>query len=448
MPVLTPSSRAEEIALFRHQLIAPLVLSDASHGELRARLVEISQQRVRPPRADATRTYSIATLERWYYAFRQHGLEALRPSPRGDRGRARVLTPDQRALLLDIRREHPNASAALILRTLIADGRLTQGAVSVVTLRRLYREHRLDRATLLRKDRGKTRLRWEAARPNALWHGDVCHAAPILVAGTRLPVRIHALLDDTSRFLVAIEVQHTEREVDMLAMLVDALRRRGVPDALYLDNGSTYSGDTLRVACSRLGISLLHARPYDPEARGKMERFWRTLRQGCLDHLGTVASLHDIHVRILAFVDQHYHRAPHAGLMGRTPGDVWTEGLTQRAPDVLDETKLRDALTVRSRRRVRRDSTLSLEGIEWQVAAGFLAGQLVTVAHVPIERPLRPWIEHDDQVYTLEVVDPRANARTPRLHAPPQCEGPPRDFDPAGALLDLQLGRGPRGGES
>ncbi|MER2625459.1 MAG: helix-turn-helix domain-containing protein, partial [Accumulibacter sp.] len=147
MPVLTPSGRAEEIALFRHQLIAPLVLSDTSHGELRARLVEISQQRVRPPRADATRTYSIATLERWYYAFRQHGLEALRPSPRGDRGRARDLTTDQRALLLDIRREHPNASAALILRTLVADGRLTKGAVSVVTLRRLYREHRLDRAT-------------------------------------------------------------------------------------------------------------------------------------------------------------------------------------------------------------------------------------------------------------------------------------------------------------
>jgi len=446
MPVLTPSNRAEEIALFRHQLIAPLVLSDASHGELRARLVEICQQRVRPPRAHATRTYSISTLERWYYTFREHGLEGLRPSPRGDRGRARDLTDEQRDLLLDIRREHPNASAALILRTLIADGRLTKGAVSVVTIRRLYREHRLDRATLLRTDRGKTRLRWEAARPNALWHGDVCHAAPILVAGTRLPVRIHALLDDCSRYIIAIEVQHTEREVDMLAILVDSLRRRGVPDALYLDNGSTYSGDSLRIACSRLGISLLHARPYDPEARGKMERFWRTLRQGCLDHLGTVASLHDIQVRILAFVDQHYHRASHAGLMGRTPAEVWAEGIESRAPDALDESKLRDALTVRSRRRVRKDSTLSLEGIEWQVAAGFLAGQLVTVAHVPIERPLRPWIEHDGQVYPLEVVDPRANARTPRIHAPPEPDRPHRDFDPAGALLDLEVGRAPRGG--
>jgi len=448
MPILTPSSYAEEIALFRHQLIAPLVLSDAIHGELRERLIEISQHRVRPPRADTTRTYSISTLERWYYDFRAHGLEGLRPSPRSDRGRARGLTPEQRDLLLDIRREHPGASAAIILRTLVADGRLTHGAVSIVTVRRLYREHRLDRTTLLRKDGGRTRLRWEAARPNALWHGDVCHGAPLLVSTeTRLPVRIHALLDDCSRYIIAIDVQHTEREVDMLALLMDALRRRGLPDALYLDNGSTYSGDTLRVACSRLGISLLHARPYDPEARGKMERFWRTLRQGCLDHIGAVGSLHDIQVRVLAFIDQHYHHAPHAGLMGKTPAAVWADSLATRAPDGLDEAKLRDALTVRSRRRIRNDSTLSLEGIEWQVAAGFLAGRLVTVAHVPTDRPLRPWIEHEDQAYPLEVVDPRANATTPRVHAPPEPERPHRDFDPAGALLDRQLGRAPRGGK-
>ena len=280
MPVLTPINRAEEIALFRHQLIAPLTLSDLPHGELRERLVQISRQRVRVPLADATRTFSITTLERWYYAFRVGGLEALKPAGRTDRGRGRALTPEVKALLLDIRRENPTASAALILRTLVADGRLTKGAISMVTLRRLYRDHRLDRATLARLDRGKTRLRWEAARPNALWHGDVCHAAPILLAGTRIPVRIHALLDDASRYVVAIEAQHTEREVDMLAILADTLRRRGMPDALYLDNGSTYSGDTLRIACGRLGISLLHARPYDPEARGKMERFWPDFESG------------------------------------------------------------------------------------------------------------------------------------------------------------------------
>jgi transposase InsO family protein len=67
----------------------------------------------------------------------------------------------------------------------------------------------------------------------------------------------------------------------MIGLLARAGRRHGFPDALYLDNGSTYSGGTLRLACERLGVTLIHARPYSPQARGKMERFW--LLRGGLD---------------------------------------------------------------------------------------------------------------------------------------------------------------------
>ncbi len=120
----------------------------------------------------------------------------------------------------------------------------------------------------------------------ALWHGDVCHGPSLRIDGKVRPLRIHALLDDASRYVVALEAHHTEREVDMLGLFVRALRRHGKPDALYLDNGSTYRGDTLATACARLSVSLVHAKPYEPEARGKMERFWRTLREGCLDFVG------------------------------------------------------------------------------------------------------------------------------------------------------------------
>ena len=105
----------------------------------------------------------------------------------------------------------------------------------------------------------------------------------------------------------------------MLDLSIGALRRHGSPAAMYLDNGSTYRGNLLRVACERLGITLIHAKPYDAPARGKMERFWRTLRQGCLDFISPTASLHDVNVRLYAFIDKHYHRSPHGGLMGRTP---------------------------------------------------------------------------------------------------------------------------------
>src|SRR5262249_49069763 len=111
-------------------------------------------------------------------------------------------------------------------------------------------------------------------------------------------------------------------EDDMLDLMLAALRRHGAPGTLYLDNGATYRGDVLRLACERLGVTLIHAQPYDAPARGKMERFWRTLREGCLDHLGTMTSLHDVQVRLLAFLDEHYHRAPHGGLFGRTPAQA------------------------------------------------------------------------------------------------------------------------------
>ena len=91
-----------------------------------------------------------------------------------------------------------------------------------------------------------------------------------------MPLRIHAILDDHSRYVVALAARHTERESEMLALLVQAMRRYGAPDALYLDKGPTYVGETLSTACGRLGIGLIHAKPYDPQSRGARARMQRS----------------------------------------------------------------------------------------------------------------------------------------------------------------------------
>jgi transposase InsO family protein len=439
---LEPEDSAEAIALFRSSVVGALSRRDLDRGELAAELLAISKQAFRPPGATTTRRFSVPTLERWYYAYRHGGLAALRPQPRSDRGRARELTAEQRQLLCDIRREHPSASAPLIVRTLIADGRLQAGAISVATVARLFLEQGLDRLSYRATDAGKTRLRWQAERPGALWHGDVCHGPGLVIAGKSRPLRIHALLDDASRFVVALEAHHAEREVDMLGMLVGALRRHGAPDALYLDNGSTYIGDALRLGCERLGVTLIHARPSDPQARGKMERFWRTLREGCLDHLGSLTALHDVQVRLGAFLDQHYHLAPHAGLMGRTPASVWDASDPDRRSHSIGEDDLRRALTVRERRRVRRDTTVSVDGRAFQLDQGFLAGRVVTVAYALIGND-PPWAEHDGKRFALTPVDAMANGKTTR-RAVEKRPAPTVPFDPAGALLDRAAGRPPR----
>jgi hypothetical protein len=226
----------------------------------------------------------------------------------------------------------------------------------------------------------------------------------------------------------------------MLDLLIKALLEHPRPRLLYLDHGSTYSGETLATACGRLEIQLIHATPGDPQARGKMERWWRTLREGCLDHLGTLGSLHDVQVRLLAFLDQHYHLAPHAGLMGRSPAAVWAEAPT-REEDVVTEESLRNALTVRSRRRVRRDTTVPVAGVDWEIDQGFLAGRIVTVARCLFRPCEPPWVEHDGRRYDLRPVDPKANAHIKRRQRAPSTGVDAVDFDPPKALLDKALRR-------
>lgn len=440
MAELTPKDPAEAVALYRAQIVGPLVHGELGRGDLRTALLALTGQRFRAPRAHSPQSYSIATLERWYYAFRDGGLEALRPKPRKDKGRARDLTDEQKALLLGIREEHPHASVTLIVDTLVADGRLERGAVSPSTVRRLFADKGLDRVSLRgAAGRGKIRLRWQAERPGALWQGDVCHAQSLRVGNVPKPVRVHALLDDASRYVVGLEAMHSEREVDMLALLVRALRKYGPPDALYLDNGSTYRGQALSLACARMGTALVHPRPYDAPARGKMERFWRTLRERCLDFTGSCASLHDLNVRLWAFLDEHYHRTCHAALMGKTPAQVFASA---RAADAFDQAQLVSALTVRARRRVRRDNTLAMDGQDWETSLHFLAGRLVTVARSLAEPDAPPWIEHEGKRFALAQVDPIRNARRSRslsnLDAPHPARVP---FDPPSALLDRAVGR-------
>ncbi len=443
MKEIKVKDHGEDVALFRSEVIGALTRMELSRGELAAAFRDLAKERRRLPGSDHTRTFSVTTLERWYYAYKHDGLAGLRPRRRSDRGRCRKLTPEQRALLVDIRREFPSATVPLILRTLISDGRLDKSAISTSGIQRLYREQGLDRIPMRDASSPKTRLRWEAERPGALWHGDVCHAAAIVVDGEKRPVRIHAMLDDASRYIVAIEARYQEREEDMLELVVGAIRRHGPPDGLYLDNGATYRGDALRVCCGRLGISLRHARPYDPQARGKMERFWRTLREGCLDFMGALSSLHDVNVRIIAFLDTHYHKAPHASLMGRAPETVFREG--ERAPDDVDEQRLRDALTVRVRRRVRRDSTVSIDGVDWELDQGYLAGQVVTAARCLVDPREVPWLEHDDKVLQLHRVDAKKNGTTTRPPRRPLTTTPkpttPTEFDPNRAAMDQLFGK-------
>lgn len=434
---IAPTDHNEAVAIFRASVIGPVMHRELARGQLVHELRELSEQRFRPPDAKSTRTFSVPTLERWLYAYRAKGIDGLRPTRRSDSGYAQELSNEERELLLDIRREHPGASVSLIIDTLVNEGRLEAGKISEPTLRRLYAAAGLPRRAAKKTGGPTTRLRWQAEKPGALWHGDVCHWMACKIAGKTTPVRIHGMLDDASRDSIALEARKTEKEEDMLVILVDAFRRHGLPDAMYFDNGSTYRGDILQTVCARLKITLLHAKPYDPQARGKMERFWRTLREGCLNFITNVESLEDLNARLKAFVDKRYRVSPHGGLLGKTPAKVYAT----RDAKVIDESTLRNALTIRNRRRVSNDSVLSFDGTSWELDQSYLAGQTVTVAHCFATPGEPPWVEHEGKRYVLRPLDAVKNSARKRAQRPDAHEDKPTrfvEFDPVAALMETE----------
>lgn len=427
MPNLEPSPR-EAVAAFRLGIVGDLLARALDRGELRAELIARAQHRYRPPGSPTTRRYHWKTLQRWLYQARQ-GAQRLQPAPR-DRGHALVLDNTQRETLLEIRRSFPSASAELILGEAVRNGVVANGQLSVSTLRRLFHDHDLSRTSLNRATRRALRRKWQADKVGQIWHSDVCHVTVTGLDGRRHAWRVHGLLDDFSRFCPRLEVRETEMERDLLEVFTTGLLGHPAPSVFFVDNGSCYSGNVLAAACQRLGIRLVHAAPYDPESRGKMERFWRTMRQQCTDHLGPVDG-HGLAQALLAWLDA-YHRRPHGGQMGRRPIVVYREGC-RSLPAPLSDTALARALEMTVKRRVRKDGTLSVDGVVYEVG-GWLGGKTIEVRVCGLSGTVLG-ARYQEQVVPVAPCDPVANSHRSR----PQADEPqPRrdlPFNPVAGWL-------------
>ena len=168
-----------------------------------------------------------------------------------------------------------------------------------------------------------------------------------------------------------------------LPVLRRAILRRGLPERLYVDNGSAFRAHQLAVVCARLGIALIHARPYQPQGKGKIERFFGTVRAQLLPTLVAedTASLGALNRRLAGWIEAEYHHAPHRGLDGDTPLDRWAAAADAiRHPEA--DAELDEMFLFEAKRKVQSDRTVSLEGRLYEIDAA-LVGQKVTLRFDP-----------------------------------------------------------------
>lgn len=430
MPATTPTpTRADRVALFRLGVVGDLLDQALEYGELQAELQHRAKRRYRPPGARSTRRYHWKTLQSWYYSAAHGGLDALRPASR-TRGVALALDDEQRALLLEMRRAHTSAPVELVRDEAVRNGIIAEDAVSLTTLRRLFRAHDLSRQPKSRKAR-RERRRWDSGRVCAVWHMDVCHVWRWNPDGKPVKAYVHAIMDDHSRYVVALQARDHEQETDALSVLCAALLQNPACDVLYVDNGSCYSGGVLTLALERLGIRLAHTPPGEPQGRGKLERWFRTMRSRCTDHLGAPSSLADVNAALLGFLDGDYHRRPHPALLGQTPYRRFVSGI-RPLPKPKTAEELAAALEVERKPVVRSDATVQVLGKLYEVRGRHLARKRITVRVDPFTDVV-VGASHEGRPVVIGPCDPIANSSVEQA---PLCP-PPADtpFDPIAGLL-------------
>src|SRR5499427_955109 len=305
-------SKAEKLALFRYALIAPLVIETLPRGELTRRAEEIAARHYDFP--DSQRTgVSVDTLLRWALRYRQGGFEALAPKPRQDRGVSRTVTPQLASLVERLKRENPHRTGMTLLRELALSSGKDAPAISASTLYRFLKQRGLSEKELLAPTAHK---KFEAQRSNQIWQADMLFGPWVKrPKGGRMQVFLHATLDDASRLIPHAQFYASQGLDACLDCLRQAAAARGVPVRLYMENAKIYRSPQLARISASVGMLIVHTPPFQPEGRGKIERFFRSVREQFLNNLDRkqTLSLEELNERLWAWLDL-YHRTEHSSL--------------------------------------------------------------------------------------------------------------------------------------
>ncbi len=426
--------RAQRVALFRYQLICPALDPELS-TKARGRIVRaIAAGRHAGP-FGGQHSYSRDSLDRWIRRYRAGGFDALVPSIRQPGARIDTAVLE---LAVALKRENPARTAAQVARILRASSGYSPSESSLL---RLF--HRRDLMGPAAGGAGVVFGRFEADAPNQRWVGDALHGPRVGGRKTYL----FAFLDDHSRLVTGYRFGLAEDTVRLAAALEPALAARGVPGSCYVDNGSAYVDSWLLRACGKLGIRLVHSTPHRPQGRGKIERFFRTVREQFLvevadssaadlaeRQLSPAAGLLELNAQFTAWVEAVYHHQVHSET-GQSPLQRWNDGWqaaghspVMPAADALTEAFLWSAL-----RTVTKTATVSLHGNTYQVQAA-LAGRKVELVFSPFNLEIIQ-VRHGGRSYGTAV--PHRITRHTHPKARPETPEPPPA--PATGIAYLQL---------
>ena len=394
-----------ELAVWRYGIISRLLHRNEEEGTLDQELQQLAARPFRRPDGSSA-SFSSETLRKWLYRYRHGGLPALGDTPRSNRG-SHTAVPQQLAnRLVELRQEHPRWTLARMLDQLVEEKRWDMVKPSRATLYRFAATTNLHRDPHL--------IEHTPARPFAyqdfgqLWMADFLHGPKIRVRGQKRKTYLHAIIDDASRYVVRAGFFLAEDTEVLMKELMVAVRQHGIPKRFYTDNGACYASRHLKFVCANLGVHLIHTPPGKPRGRGKVERYFRTVRDGFLEGekppAHTLDGLNEAFRKWLSL----YHKRMHSSL-GVSPMQkrLSRPSACKSLPETVE---IEPLFRMKRRCRVYLNNTIRFKKRSYEVMDA-LPGERLDVWFMPWQPDL---VWYGPEMKKAKQVDPIRNAQNTR----------------------------------
>lgn len=312
-------------------------------------------------------------LSRW-----AAGDEGLRDHSRRPQTSPRRSPAALEAQILQVRDAHPAWGARKIARCLDRQGIQPPAASTVHAI--LQRHGRVQRPV----GGAPASQRFEKPAPNLLWQMDF---KGWIRLNDGSPCHPLTMVDDHSRYVPCLAACADEQTGTVRGHLETTFRRHGLPDALFVDNGTPW-GDSagarwtrLGVWLLKLGVEVLHSRPYHPQSRGKNERFHRTLADEVFA-LRRFGDLAEVQRALDRWRDVYNHERPHQALDQNVPASRYRTS-ARPMPKRLPEMHYDAGEIVRTV--PANNHYVSFKGRHWRVPRAF-CGERLAIRHTGEQR--------------------------------------------------------------
>ncbi len=400
----------QSIALFKYSLIAPLVTETFTQATAKEYLEEISAKRYDTPQG--TKEYAPETIKEWLRLYRKFGIDGLYPKVRSDKGKPRNLPDDAKEFIISSKVNSPKRSAKSIYQELIAKGYVNYDQISLSTVQRFISKSNIS----AKKLEGVERLAFEFEFPNECWQSDISVGPYLNIDGKKLKTYIIALLHDSSRLIIHAEAFFSDNFLSLLSTFKKAVSKRGIPKKLFVDNGKVYKSNQMQFICASLGTILSYARPYSPESKGKIERWFRTLQDQWMNVINwdSFSSLEELNKSLFRYVEEDYNSKIHSSI-NEKPIDKFIRHIdlikfipTKQEVDYI--------FLYRVTRKVKKDSTISIQNILYETPLKYV-GDTINIRYDPTIMD-KAYIFSDgnqllDTIYPVKKID---NSKIRREH--------------------------------